>query len=126
MSPQETVQKLQELGDRLHTMSLDEVADYLGFEGHERLNFKQSAVAAKTAWKEADAGIDCDCTGMAEWQGMKKTCTEGGLGYDVFLFKCTKCNKLIERKWRAPSLDGLKVEAYITRYERPRKPGQVV
>jgi hypothetical protein len=97
-------------------LTIDQLAEKFGIT--DRVKFKQTIVAAQAAWAEAASGIDCRCGGKAAWAWKKRTFSENGQGFDVFPFVCTDCGTVIERKWRAPSLDGETFEAYVTTYKR--------
>lgn len=119
MGLDEIAERLQELGETLdvQSMSLDEIADHLGFDEKGRLAFKQSVVAAKAPWAEVETGVACQCGEQAKWVQKKRTFSENGLGFDVFPFLCPACNEITERKWRAPSMDGKIFAAYETTYK---------
>ncbi len=120
--------KLKALGDKAKDMSPIEIADYLGFTGKEREIFLLSTAAAQSAWKEVGEGFRCDCGRMAQFLGKKTTAvflvdgnTEVTEGFDIFHFECG-CGKKIDRRWRAPSLDGTEFTPYVTSYKFPDFP----
>ncbi len=111
-----TMEKVLALGSKAQTMSLDEIADAVGMDDEERRGFKHSAVAARTAWGEVGTGLPCECgKKMLQFTGVKRTLVEDGKGFDFFEFKC-ECGNKVDRRWRAPALDGLTFDAYRTTY----------
>jgi len=103
---QNLINKINELGDKANAMSPAEIADYLELTGEGRMRFLTSCASARSCWKIAKSGIDCECGGHARFAGKKTTAIKQKLGYDIFHFKCTECQKEIAHELRAPGLDG--------------------
>jgi len=107
-------QRFEELGDKAYTMTLSQLADYMGLTGEIRRIFFLSMVSNQAVAKAMYDGKQCTCGSTAEFDNKETYFIHEGKGYVKLYFRCPGCHHELEEDFRAPSQDNLRPDGILS------------